>query len=27
MLVRRRASTGRTEHAPARSRPPRSVKE
>lgn len=27
MLVRRRASTGRTEHAPARSHPPRSVKE
>ena len=27
MLVRRRASTGRSEHAPARSRPPRSVKE
>lgn len=27
MLVRRRASTGRTEHDPARSRPPRSVKE
>jgi cold shock CspA family protein len=27
MLVRRRASTGRTEHVPARSRPPRSVKE
>lgn len=27
MLVRRRASTGRTEHEPARSRPPRSVKE
>jgi cold shock CspA family protein len=27
MLVRRRASTGRTEHVSARSRPPRSVKE
>ena len=27
MLVRRRASSGRSEHAPARSRPPRSVKE
>lgn len=27
MLVRRRTSSGRSEHAPARSRPPRSVKE